>query len=336
MIDMFSKNMSPESPSTFGSPTNKVMFPGSFYLVDGANIFFNHNAEPTPERIEKSRIKVYSHIRRAIKNQEIAGHPTQRMPVLVVLKTRSLPKDPLSYSLYLDRLRHLVEITPAGMPNVHIIGVDIKPCADYTDVDCLRTAKEKLGSQNKCQYYQAPPGGGVADEDKVPARKFLEGRTFKQQTEMDEPFDHLHCEFDDVVLSCIYWLGMNANMRQRVELVSGDELLIKSPLVCQQILTEISEMKMDNPDVQAGPNDSETVNFISDYYTMKVVPSTRVERNQFMMMDNASPPVAAGEVDAIRRTWGVRPGPPDDGPPEGVTPAGMWSTSLQHGVLPPA
>lgn len=294
-----------------------------FYLIDGGNLF---HADPGRTSTDMGLAAQDTHVRRCIDNQR-----GKRLPVLVVFSketfgysTSTRPAadgGPSPLELMTNKLSHMASGVAEDAANVHIIVVDVKPCEKpldgrplaegetapkHKDKNCMRRYPKNKdryapeGNESRCQYYSGYPHPHGLPAHRPVTNDGTGRNIYEEQYTPGPPVDHLLCEFDDVTLSAIYHTAVKRDVVNQVEIVSDDQVVLKSMDLCSLMYREIASMRVNNVDPGADADDK-IVNFHTEYYAMRVATSSPAERLAYMQAGDSSTafgvrPLAAGEV----------------------------------------
>ena len=217
------------------------------YIVDGSNIFFEGTPAETAEQCSAIQDMIFK-----------TGGARKR--VIVVVKQQTNIRQPR----FLEYLSHLVS---EENPVVDIVQVDMHQCDPNNRFDSNCVEKNRgicTYRHDRQQLTRVPPPYNT---------------TLNYEEVTESLSGHLFCEYDDIILSCLFWAIESPN----VEVISRDRRVIKSPNLMTISLAEMKEMHTNYGNKMYAP-----VNLITDCYTMHVSPSTDQKRQDFATACNAA------------------------------------------------
>lgn len=289
--------------SGFGDTEGKLPFVTPYYLVDGSNIAFS-KFDGKPLDVQ-DRERLNQALRQSIRNMNGA-----KLPVVIIFTHDALPKSQEAWRALQEVLSYLVTPTEGSAANVYMLAVDIVPCLRPRDDKCLvrygvRNKRQQEGyderNADRCRYKTQNPD---------PDTNLTEYGYYKMQADKDGELSHVACEYDDLVLSLIFFYGSQYTdqparlIAENTEIVSNDKTVLKSPGLCNAMLKEIGKMNV--PNVDAGvDNDfsNNIVNFRTQWYRWHQKPAENLERTRFLQLDKPEPRTL---IPLVNR-WGVRP-----------------------------
>lgn len=272
--EMYGNELNLEAMEDEGHDNQPHKLPrGPIYLIDGSNVFFDNATDGTKRNLERD-------MRTALSNQ--GG---RQLPTVVVWKKEGLPKTKAQLDYVLSHLKHFVpnqkqDTNGRKLPNLFFVAVDIQRCQYEKSDKCMEV--KRLQDTSVCTYrHQTVP---LTDSP---------GGFYKVQQDVESALSHLFCEYDDVLLSALFWHATNEDDRENVEVVSNDRSMLKSREVVSHVFKEIKGMALPSSQENSNP----VVNFTTQYYNLSITPSTDKERTRFVS-------------GAKRTNWGFRNEPP--------------------------